>query len=74
MSWAVPANRGEALFIEPSVRYCARSLEFVPDIIVGDMAYIGMAVQRRIREQFNVAIVTKLRPDMTLPEPFEPGQ
>ena len=73
MSWAVPANRGEALFIEPSVRYCARSLEFVPDIIVGDMAYIGMAVQRRIREQFNVAIVTKLRPDMTLPEPFEPG-
>jgi hypothetical protein len=73
MSWAVPAHRGEALFIEPSVRYCAQTLNFVPDIIVGDMAYIALAAQRRMREQFKVAIVTKLRPDMRLPEPFEDG-
>lgn len=73
MSWAVPAHRGEALFIEPSVRYCARALEFVPDIIVGDMAYISLASQRRIRQGYQVAVVTKLRPDMKLLEPFEPG-
>lgn len=73
MSWAAPAHRGEALFMEPSVRYCARALEFVPDIIVGDMAYVRLASQRRMREQFNVAMITKLRPDMTLPKPFEPG-
>jgi hypothetical protein len=71
ISWAAPASRGDALFLEPSVRYCLRSLEWIPDIVVGDMAYISLQTQRRLREELHVALLTKFRPDMILPEAFE---
>jgi hypothetical protein len=73
VSWAVPANRGEALFLWPSLRYSLRRLDWLPDVVVGDMGYIGLAVQQKIREQLDVAVLTKLRPDMNLVTPFEPG-
>ena len=73
VSWAAPANRGDALFLRPSVAYCHAALEWCPDIVVGDMAYITLANQRIIRERWDVAVVTKLRPDMKLIPPFEPG-
>ena len=73
VSWAVPANRGEALFLWPSLRYCLHRLEWLPDIVVGDMAYINLAVQRRVRERLGIAVLTKLRPDMRLIAPFESG-
>ncbi len=69
-SWAVPANRGEALFLHPSLRECQRRLSWLPKYVVGDMAYINLGNQRRIREQLDVAVVTKLRPDMHLVEPY----
>jgi len=59
------------VFLEPSIHYCARKLEWVPDIVVGDMAYVNLHAQRRLREQMGVALVTKLKPNMTLPEEFE---
>ena len=34
------------------------------------MAYITLANQRRIREEFDVAVITKLRPDMHLVAPY----
>jgi hypothetical protein len=71
ISWAAPAARGECLFLEPSVRYCANALNFTPDIVVGDMAYISLAVHRRLRERFRVAVVTKWRPDMIIPDAFD---
>lgn len=71
VSWAAPAQRGEALFLEPSLRYCGRQLAWTPDIVVGDMAYIHRQTQRRWREDLPVALLTKLRPDMVLPKPFE---
>lgn len=71
ISWAAPASRGDCLFVEPSVRYCARVLHFTPDIIVGDMAYINLLMQRRLREDCNVAMITKCRPDMNVPDAFE---
>src|SRR5688500_7867401 len=64
MTWAAPANRGEALFLWPTLRHCANRLPWLPKWVVGDMAYISLENQRRIREEFQVAIVTKLRPDM----------
>jgi hypothetical protein len=72
MTWAVPANRGEALFLWPTLRHCARRLPWLPKWVVGDMAYISLANQRRIREQLAVAVVTRLRPDMHLQEPYAP--
>ena len=59
------------MFLEPSIRYCARQLEWTPDIVVGDMAYVNLHVQRRLREEWHVALVTKLKPNMVLPEEFE---
>lgn len=70
MSWAVPANRGEALFLWPTLRHCQRRLGWLPKWVVGDMAYINLATQRRIREELGVAVVTRLRPDMHLVEPY----
>jgi hypothetical protein len=73
VSWAVPANRGEALFLWPSLYYCSQRLEWLPDIVVGDMGYISLEVQRKIRERLGVTVVTKLRSDMNLIAPFEIG-
>lgn len=73
ISWLAPAHRGEALFLQPSLRYCQKYLEWQPDIVVGDMGYINLHKQRQIREQMGVAVVTKLRPDMILPDEFDAG-
>ena len=72
ISWAVPANRSEALFLWPSLHYCAHRLEWLPDLVAGDMAYINLQVQRKIREQLGVAVLTKLRADMHSLPPFTP--
>jgi hypothetical protein len=70
MTWAAPANRGEALFLWPTLRHCARRLPWLPKWVVGDMAYISLSNQRRIREVMNVGVVTRLRPDMRWIEPY----
>jgi hypothetical protein len=71
ISWAAPANRDDSVFLEPSVAYCARHLDWTPNIIVGDLAYLGLAAQRRLRENQHVALVTKFRSDMVLPDEFD---
>ena len=71
ISWLAPANRDDSVFLEPSIHYCARHLEWTPDIVVGDMAYVNLHAQRRLREGLHVALVTKLKPNMTLPEAFD---
>lgn len=71
VSWAAPANRDDSVFLEPSISYCARQLEWTPDIVVGDMAYVSMVAQRRLRERRQVALVTKLKPNMSPPEEFD---
>jgi len=71
ISWAAPANRDDVVFLEPSVKYCARHLEWTPSIVVGDLGCLGMVTQRRLREKLQVALVTKFRPGMVLPDAFE---
>jgi hypothetical protein len=44
----------------------------VPQWTVGDMAYINLDMQRRLREELQVALITRLRPDMHLVEPYAP--
>jgi hypothetical protein len=68
VSWAAPANRGDALFLRPSLAHCERALHWHPDIVVADMAYISLENQRFIRE-----VITNLRADMKLVAPFEVG-
>jgi hypothetical protein len=71
VSWSAPANRGDILFLEPSVGYCGRHLNWVPNIVVGDLSYLGLSTQRRLREGMQVAMVTKFRSDMILPDEFD---
>jgi len=73
VSWAAPANRADGLFLESSLLYSQNHLEFLPDLVIADMAYINLAMQRRVREQMHVGIVTALRPDFDLPKSVEPG-
>ena len=73
VSWVAPANRGESLFLWPSLHYCSQRLHWLPDIVVGDMGYISLEGQRKIRERLGVTVVTKLRTDMNLIPPFETG-
>lgn len=70
VSWAAPANRGEALFLRPSVQRCARRFGWAPQWTVGDMAYISLSIARQLREELQVAVITKLRPDMNWVEPY----
>lgn len=71
VTWAAPANRDDLVFLEPSVTYCARHLQWTPNIVVGDLAYLSLATQRRMREKLQIALVTKFRSDMVLPDEFD---
>jgi hypothetical protein len=73
MSWISPANRGDSLFLEPSVRYIRKHLDFVPSLILADMAYINFDIQRRLREQMQVGVITHLPPNYELPKRVEPA-
>jgi hypothetical protein len=73
MSWAAPANRGDVLFLEPSLRYARRTLDFSPDLVLGDMAYINLATQKRLREQWQIGVLTRLPPNYDLPKNVEPA-
>ena len=73
VSWIAPGHRGDALFLRPSLEYCRSHLRWLPDIVLADMAYINLETQRKIRERWQVCVLTKLRPDMKLTSRFEPG-
>jgi hypothetical protein len=70
VSWVAPASRGEVLFLRPSLQRCARRFGWAPQWTVGDMAYISTTIQRQLREELHVAVITKLRPDMNWLEPY----
>lgn len=74
VSWVAPANRGEALFLLPSLERVSKRFQWLPRWTVGDMGYIGLETQRRIREHLEVAFITRLRADMHLVAPYSgPG-
>lgn len=73
VTWVAPANRGDALFLHPSIHYCDKHLDWLPEMVVGDKAYINLARQKQIRERWNVAVIVRLREDMKLVKPFAAG-
>lgn len=72
-SWIAPANRGEALFLVPSVVELLRRLDFAPSLIVADKAYINLATQKRLREQHHVGVLTRLPMNYALAKRLEPA-
>lgn len=63
-TWAAPASVPESYLLKPSIDYCRQRLDFQPDIVVGDMGYIHQGTKRQLREQWKVAMLTKLKADM----------
>lgn len=64
VSWAAPASVPESYLLKPSIRYCRQRLDFLPDIVIGDMGYIHQPTKRALRLQDRVAMLTKLKSDM----------
>jgi hypothetical protein len=71
VSWATPAHVPEGYLLKPSIRQCEQRLGWRPDIVVGDLGYINQQIKREIRQQWNVAVVTRLKRDMRIIEPFD---
>ena len=71
VSWVTPANVHEGCLLNPSVQYCERRWQWRPDVVVGDMGYIDAATKKQIREQWNVAVVTRIKENMNLVAPFQ---
>jgi len=70
VSWVAPANVSEGGLLVPSLRYCAQRWSWWPAVIVADMGYLAASAKQQCREQWHVAVVTKLRADMKLVPPF----
>ena len=70
VSWVTPANVSEGGLLVPSLHYCAQRWSWWPALVVADMGYLAAPAKQRCREQWRVAVVTKLRADMKLVAPF----
>jgi hypothetical protein len=64
VTWAAPASVPESYLLKPSLQYCRQRLDWLPDVVVGDMGYIHQGTKRELRVQWNVAMLTKLKSDM----------
>lgn len=71
VSWVAPANHGEGGFLKPSVAYCQRRWRWHPDIVVADMGYIDADTKQQLRQNQQIAVVTRLKENMRLVAPFE---
>jgi hypothetical protein len=70
VTWLTPANVAEGGLLVPSLRWCARHLGWWPGLVVADMGYLAAASKQAAREQWQTAVVTKLRSDMKLLPPY----
>lgn len=64
VTWAAPASVPESYLLKPSIKYCQQRLDFLPDIVVGDMGYIHQGTKRELRVQWGMAMLTRLKADM----------
>ena len=71
VSWATPAHVPEGYLLKPSLHYCHKRLHWQPAIVTGDLGYIHQPTKREIRQRWQVAVVTKLKSDMNIVEPFD---
>jgi len=74
VSWVAPANVSEGKLLFPSLAHCDRRLRWRPDVVVADMGYIDSASKQRIRERWQVPVITRLKENMKLVAPFETAE
>lgn len=71
MSWIAPASVPDGYLLKPSIRQCWKRFHWRPDIVTGDLGYIHQQTKKDIREQWQVAIITKMKAGMNMVAPFE---
>jgi hypothetical protein len=71
VSWITPADVPEGYLLKPSIHHCWRRFAWRPDIVVGDLGYIHGQTKREVRQTWKVAVVTKMKSDMSIIAPFE---
>lgn len=71
VSWAAPAHVPEGYLLKPSLHYCHQRLHWQPAMVTGDLGYIHQPTKKEIRERWQIAVVTKLKSDMNIVEPFD---
>jgi hypothetical protein len=71
VTWVAPANLSEGRLLRPSIAQVMRRWGWCPEIVVADMGYIDADTKRRIRQEWRVAVVTRLKENMVLVPPFE---
>ena len=71
VSWATPAHVPEGYLLKASIRQCQQRLGWRPDFVVGDLGYIHQETKKEIRQGWQVAVVTKMKKDMKIVEPFD---
>ena len=74
VSWLAPANVAEGGLLVPSLRWCAQHLGWWPGLVVADRGYLAAESKQAAREQWQCAVVTKLRADMKLLPPYVTAQ
>jgi len=70
VSWLTPANVAEGGLLVPSLRWCQRRLGWWPGVVVADMGYLAAESKKAARENWQTAVVTRLRADMKLLPPY----
>jgi hypothetical protein len=70
VSWLAPANVAEGGLLVPSLRWCVRHLGWWPGMVVADMGYLAAESKKTARQNWQTAVVTKLRADMKLMAPY----
>jgi hypothetical protein len=70
VSWLTPGNVAEGGLLRPSLHWCRRHLGWWPGIVVADMGYLSAPGKQAARENWQCAVVTKLRADMKLVPPY----
>ena len=65
---AEPANLADGGLLNPLLEAGISRLNFLPDIVVADMGYVDKEVKNQLRTQYGVAVVTRAKKDMVVPE------
>lgn len=61
----------DGYLLKPSIQHCFRRFDWRPDIVTGDLGYIHQQTKKEIRQNWQVAVITKMKAGMNMVAPFE---
>ena len=70
VSFIEPANVYEGKLLHPMIQKTQEALSLHIDAVVGDMGYISADQKRDLRKQWQTAVLTKIRENMSPPEKY----